>query len=209
MAGQFLFFVIDHDKPDERGVRRHFTLASSPTEGELFFSTKFAESSSSYKQALKTLPAGTSVPITGPGGEFILPQDPTQPVVFLGGGIGITPFRSMMKYILDQKLPTPVTLLYANRTAGDIVYRQEFDDWDQKNPNFEIHYTVEHPDEGWQGDTGRLTTELVRKYVQNPASPIYYICGPGPMVESYSNLLTGILGVSLDKIRTENFSGYA
>lgn len=206
-AGQYMHFIVQHDNPDARGVRHHFTLASSPTEDFIMFTTKFANPSSTYKKALRELQPGTEVPIQNPGGDFVLPEDQAQPVVFLGGGIGITPFRSMIKFATDTNLQTPIILIYANKTPADIVYRTEFDEWAATNPNFQIHYTVDSPNDTWQEDTGHLSGELVKKYIPDLSKPIFYICGPVGMITAYEQILEQI-GVPEDNVRTENFSGY-
>lgn len=207
VAGQYMFFTVAHDNPDERGVTKHFTLSSSPTEDHLMFTTKFANPGSTFKQAIRQLAPGTEVPVRGANGSFVLPEDSSQSVVFLGGGIGITPFRSMIRFATDQKLPTPITLLYANKSPGDIVYKSEFDEWAAANPNFQVHYTVDAPDNGWQGDTGHLTGDMIKKYVPDLSKPIFYICGPAGMVTAYKEILQS-LNISDNHIVTENFSGY-
>lgn len=209
IAGQYLRWLLPHEDPDERGIKRPFSLSSSPTEDFIMLTTKFAPSQgSSFKKALLELNPGASLEFEGPRGEFILPGDVTQPVVFLGGGVGITPFRSMIKFATDKKLPKKITLLYANKTPGDIIYKSEFDQWAEDNPNFKVAYTVDQPIPEWTGDTGYLTAELIKKYVADISQPLYFICGPAGMIEAYRQILSEI-GVGDDQIRTENFSGYA
>lgn len=206
-AGQFMFFTLPHEGADERGVRRHFTISSSPTEEHLMFTTKFSDPGSSYKHAFKVLAGGTEVAVRGPHGEFTLPADTSQPLVFLGGGIGITPFRSMAKFAADTARPTPITLIYANKSPADIVYRGEFDQWTKVNPNFKAVYTVDNPDQGWTGTVGHLSAELITKNVTDLKGTVFLVCGPAGMIEAYTSILSGI-GVGPDQVRTENFSGY-
>jgi glycine betaine catabolism B len=207
IAGQYMFFTVEHENPDSRGPRRHFTISSSPTENEIMFTTRFTNQGSSYKKALRELKTGTSVTIANPSGKFILPKDPSQPVVFLGGGIGITPFRSMIKFATDKLLPTPINLIYSNKTPTDIVYRTEFDLWSSTNHHLRVHYLVDLPDSNWNGDTGHLNSEIVKRNVPDLTEPIFYICGPPGMVAAYKDLLEQA-EVQIDSIHTENFSGY-
>lgn len=206
-AGQFMRWYLPHDNADERGDVRPFSIIASPTENNLAFTTKFTDPGSSFKKALLNLSPGYEMSIRGPFGHFTLPVDSSIPVVMLSGGVGITPFRSMIKYATDLPLNTSLTLLYANKTPKDIIYRAEFDSLSQVNPNFKAVYTVDNPDENWAGETGRLTGDMIRKFVPEATKPIFLICGPAGMVESYAKILTS-LGVAPDRIRTENFSGY-
>lgn len=206
-AGQFMRWYLPHENMDDRGDIRPFSVITSPTEEALSFTTKFADPGSSFKKTLLTLIPGYEMSIRGPFGHFTLPIDPSVPVVMLGGGVGITPFRSMIKFATDTALNTPLTLLYANKTPQDIIYRTEFDSFAATNPNFKAVYTVDIPDDRWSGEAGRLTEDMVTKFVPNTDKTIFLICGPAGMVESYTKILTS-LGVAPDRIRTENFSGY-
>jgi ferredoxin-NADP reductase len=207
-AGQFFHWTLPHDHPDERGIKRFFTISSSPSEDFVMLTTKFSpDRSSTFKLTLKSLQPGSYINTTGPSGNFILPENPSTPVVFLGGGIGITPFRSMIKYAIDTHLPTSITLIYANKTPGDVVYKAEFDSWTKENINFQNHYTVDYPNQDWHEDIGHLTTDLIKRYVLDLSTPIFYICGPLGMIQTYEKTLWEV-GVHEDQIRTENFSGY-
>jgi ferredoxin-NADP reductase len=208
IAGQYARWRLDHPSSDERGITRPFTISSSPTEPNLSLTTKFTpDHSSSFKNALRKLVLGSEILFEGPKGEFILPEDPQHPVVFLGGGVGITPFRSMVKSSTDTLSPRNITLIYANKTPDDIIYRQEFDAWNQVNPHFRLAYAVSRPDENWESEVGHLTPNLIKKYVSDLGAPTYYICGPEAMIDSYVEVLTK-LGVTPGRILIENFSGY-
>lgn len=206
-SGQFMRWYLPHTGSDERGDIRPFSISTSPSEESLAFTTKFANPGSSFKTALLNLSRGYEMSIRGPFGHFTLPEDPSANVVMLSGGVGITPFRSMIKYATDLQLQTSLTLLYANKSPRDIIYRTEFDSFVATNPNFKAFYTVDTKDVGWTGETGRLTGEMVKKFVPDTDQSIFLICGPAGMVESYTKILTS-LGVVPDRIRTENFSGY-
>ena len=206
-AGQFMRWYLPHADVDERGEVRPFSISTSPTENTLAFTTKFANPGSSFKKALLNLSPGYEMTVRGPFGHFILPEDPAIPVVFLGGGVGITPFRSMIKWATEQALPTPLTLLYANKTPQDIIYRAEFDNLSKINPHLKVTYTVDTSDDNWSGEIGRLTEKMIEASISDLTRPIFYICGPAGMIESYTQLLT-TLDISPDRLRTENFSGY-
>lgn len=207
LPGQILDWTLRHENPDDRGETRHFSISSSPTEDVLMFTTKFTEPGSSFKRALRSAQPEAELEMTGPSGTFLLPDDEKWPVVFLGGGVGITPFRSMIRYAVDKKLPTPMTLLFANKTPDDIIYQAEFDLWSQFNPNFRPVYIVDTPNESWVGEVGHLSAEVLKKYVPDLKAPLYYICGPASMIEAYRTVLAN-LGIGIDQVRTENFSGY-
>src|SRR5438270_7311425 len=121
--GQYMEFTLAHPKPDSRGNRRFFTLASSPTEESLHLGVRFYANSSSFKRALYRIDGRTKIIAGQIAGDFTLPRDPRQKLVFIAGGIGITPFRSMLKYLLDTQQRRDIVLFYANRTANEIVYQ--------------------------------------------------------------------------------------
>jgi ferredoxin-NADP reductase len=206
-AGQFLKWYVDHPSPDERGIERPFTISASPSEDHLMLTTKLADPSSTFKKALLALKPSQEIAIRGPFGHFILPEIATSPIVFLGGGVGITPFRSMIKFATDTKRPTPITLFYANKTPADIIYHQEFEAWRGENPNLKIIYTVDKPEPGWVGETGYLTAAMIKKYLANLADYTYYICGPPAMIDAYTKVLVE-LGIPPEKVLLEKFSGY-
>jgi ferredoxin-NADP reductase len=207
-AGQYARWRLGHPDSDERGITRPFTISSSPTEEFLMLTTKFAQDrGSTFKRALAGLEVGSEILFEGPKGEFILPDDENQEVVFLGGGVGITPFRSMIKFSTDTHSPRIIRLIYANKAPGDIIYHREFDAWAEANPSLKLTYTVDDPDDGWTGETGYLTPELLRQHIPDLDKPIFFICGPEGMIAAYTEVLTS-LAVTPDRIRTENFSGY-
>lgn len=138
-AGQFLHYTLPHDNPDSRKTERYFTNAAAPQEGSVMITTRFAgEKSSSFKKALFALPIGGTIEATGPEGEFTV-DDYSHPLVFIAGGIGVTPFRSIL-FDLEQKgITVNVDLLYANRTE-DAVYRRELETLVKRYPTLKITY---------------------------------------------------------------------
>jgi glycine betaine catabolism B len=169
-AGQFAFFDIGGVYNDPKGPIRHFTISSSPTEKFIMFSTRIRDSP--YKKRLSTLEEGAKVKVRGPEGEFVLHQEYSKAAVFLSGGIGVTPFRSMIKYATDKQLPLKITMFDSNRNRDSILFKNEFDDWANKNKNLKIIYTVSDDEQeqpsstanDWKGEHGRIDKAMILKY---------------------------------------------
>lgn len=135
-AGQFANVNLDTTQ-DPEGPFRSFTLASSPTEEDWILITTRIRNTP-FKQKFAKLELGTKVKITYPMGEFVLHDDYSKPAVFLSGGIGVTPFRSMIKYATDKQLPLKIIMLDSNRNKENILYKEEFDTWQDLNRNLKI-----------------------------------------------------------------------
>jgi len=194
-AGQFFHYVLHHEPSDVRGSDRWFTVASAPSEKHAMITTRFDDEGSSFKRALKALPIGESIEISDVDGDFTI-DDPSAEYVFIAGGIGVTPFRSILKDAEAQGAALKVTLLYSNRDEH-IPYRAEFDALTQKNPNFAIHYVT----------GGRIDEDCIRKFVPDLAKPLFYLSGPEPMVESFGKKLTD-MGVPAAHLKQDWFPGY-
>jgi glycine betaine catabolism B len=217
-AGQFAFFDIGGVYNDPKGPIRHFTISSSPTENFIMFSTRIRDSP--YKKRLSTLEEGTKVKIRGPEGQFVLHQDYSKPAVFLSGGIGVTPFRTMIKYATDKQLPLKIVMFDSNRNRDNILFRKEFDDWAIINRNLKIIYTVSEEDhhgqqssianEDWKGEYGRIDKAMILKYLDTNTlnNSIFYICGPPSMLKAMQALLEEELEIPKEQIRVEEFTGY-
>ena len=173
-AGQFAFFDIGGVYNDPKGPIRHFTISSSPTENFIMFSTRIRDSP--YKKRLSTLENGAKVKVRGPEGQFVLHQDYSKPAVFLSGGIGVTPFRSMIKYATDKQLPVKIVMFDSNRNRNNILFKKEFDDWSNINKNLKIIYTISEDEDrheqssstandDWKGEYGRIDKAMILKYV--------------------------------------------
>lgn len=209
MAGQYAFFPLDGVANDPKGPVRHFTLASSPTEPHVIISTRIRESP--YKQKLKQLQQGTKVKVSKPQGEFALHDDYSKSAVFLSGGIGVTPFRSMVKYATDNQLPLKIVMFDSNRNKENILYKEEFDQWSSKNKNLKIIYAVTDEDPAaWAGEKGRIDMSMIMRHLDNDQleNSIFYICGPPGMLNAMQNILKNELHVPDDKVRVEEFTGY-
>ena len=196
-AGQFLHYVLHHEPTDNRGSDRWFTIASAPFEHHVMLTTRIAsDKGSTFKKSLKELKIGDTIEVSDLDGDFV-PGDPNAEYVFLAGGIGITPFRSILKQAEHDGNQLRVTLLYANRNS-DVVYKGEFDALSKRNPHLKIHYLF-HPQ--------RLDETSIKERVPDLQKPLFYISGPEPMVESLGKKLKQ-LGVPEDHIKQDWFPGY-
>ena len=222
-AGQFAFFDIGQVYNDPKGPIRHFTISSSPTENFIMFSTRIRDSP--YKKRLLTLEKGAKVKFRGPEGQFVLHQDYSKYTVFLSGGIGVTPFRSMIKYATDMQLPVPIIMFDSNRDRNNILFKKEFDDWASINKNLKIIYTISEEKEeqhneqsppplstanDWKGEYGRIDKAMILKYADTHVlnNSIFYICGPPSMLKSMQSLLQEDLKIPKERIKIEEFTGY-
>lgn len=208
--GQFVEWTLDHDHFDNRGMRRYFTIASSPTESNIRFGVKFYEPASSFKQTLLALQPGATVVAGQLAGDFTLPKNSTQPLVFIAGGVGITPFRSMTKFLLDNNLRRQVTLLYSNNHVEDIIYKDIFLQAEQQF-GMKTIYTLtdrEQVPTDWPYYVGYVTPQLIQKEVPDYMQSLYYISGSHTMVENFTRTLKQ-LGVPLHRIKTDYFPGFA
>jgi len=211
-AGQYSVLDLG-TKEDAKGPTRSFTIASSPTEKDaILITTRIRDTP--FKQKLSRLEEGTAVKITAPAGKFTLPQDDSKSVVFLSGGIGVTPFRSMIKYATDKKLPLKITMFDSNRDQSNILYRDEFDTCVKVNRNLRIIYTIAEGDmslpSDWKGEKGFINGPMLAKYLTKDeiANSIFFICGPPAMLNAMRQLLSKEMTVPQDKIKIEVFTGY-
>src|SRR5215208_2032835 len=182
-AGQFAFFPLDTVNNDSRGPVRHFSLASSPTEDVLIISTRIRDTP--YKQRLSTILEGKEVKVSKAQGNFVLHDDYSKPAVFLSGGIGVTPFRSMIKYATDKQLPLKITMFDSNKNQQNILYKEEFDRWAEQNKNFKVIYAVTEEEQeainsNWSGERGRIGKLMLERHLSKGeiGNAIFYICGP-------------------------------
>ncbi len=204
--GQYIKMTLDIKNPDARGASRFFSIASSPTEKEyLLITTRIMQSS--FKKTLQSINPGDIIQMNGPFGGFTMDEKSDKPAVFLTGGIGITPFRSMAFYAHDKNLNIKVTLLASFATSQDLVFFEELKSI--AGSNFKFIPTITHLIKGetWKGETGRIDDQMIRRYIEKPDIPIYYIAGPQAMVDAMIKLVNSI-GVLPGQIKKENFPGY-
>ena len=216
-AGQFAFFDIGGVYDDPKGPIRHFTISSSPTENFIMLSTRIRDSP--YKKRLSNLERDAKVKVRGPEGQFILHEDYSKPAVFLSGGIGVTPFRSMIKYATDKQLPLKIVMFDSNRNRDNILFKNEFDDWANINKNLKIIYTISEDEQqqqsssttnDWRGEYGRIDKAMILKYLDTNVlnNSVYYICGPPSMLKAMQALLQDDLEIPEERIKVEEFVGY-
>lgn len=206
--GQYMEWTLGHDEPDSRGNRRYFTLASAPTESDLRLGVRFNDPSSSYKEAMLELDQGDEIIAGQLAGDFTMPRNPAQPLIFIAGGIGVTPYRSMIKYLLDKHQRRPVTLFYAAAAVRDFVYQDVFEQAERKLGIRTIHIAerLEGMPEGWVGLQGVLTPETIQTYAPGYRKALYYISGPSGMVDSVKDMLR-TMGIPSGQIKTDFFAG--
>lgn len=193
---------------DPWGAVRTFSLSSSPTETDRL-SVTCRISDTPFKQALARLRPGETAEIVGPLGNFLLAED--RPAVFLAGGIGVTPFRGMLRYAADRSDPQPRRLLYTARVPEELVFRQELDALAGAHPNLRVEYAVTRPDRatsGWEGRVGRLDAAWIRAQSEDLPRPKFYLAGLPAMVTEVVAILRGPLGVPEEDLAYEVFRGF-
>ncbi len=209
VPGQYMEWTLSHPQTDARGNRRYFTLASSPTEDNLRLGVRFEEPSSSFKKAMLAMDEKKEIVAAQRAGDFVLSPDPNQKYVFLAGGIGITPFRSMIKYLSDTGQKRTMTLFYTNKAASEIIYKDVFDRAQEK-VGLKTVYTltdVQNIPADWPGKTGRVTEEMLKSEVPDHQERIFYLSGPHHMVTAFREILTK-MGVPNGQIKSDFFPGY-
>lgn len=207
-AGQFLRYTFPHPNPDERGINRFFTISASPQESFLMLTTRFSEKKSSFKQNLLNLNPRQEVEAKGPNGQFTYP-DSNPKAIFIAGGIGITPFRSMLLDLDFKNLNPNITLVYANRNS-QIAFKELFDQLVAKHNNLKILYTIDQAEPKWPGLVGKIDSKLIQDQISDYKDPnlIFYISGPEPMVETLAKMLEAELNIPKSRIKLDFFPGY-
>jgi ferredoxin-NADP reductase/nitrite reductase/ring-hydroxylating ferredoxin subunit len=215
-AGQYAYFDIGGVDNDPKGPIRHFTISSSPTESFIMISTRIRDSP--YKQRLSSLEEGVKVKVRGPEGKFVLHEDYSKPAVFLSGGIGVTPFRSMIKYATDKQLPIKIIMFDSNRNEQNILYKNEFNEWVNTNKNLKIVFAITDEDgekqsstaSSWTGERGRIGKEMLTKHLSSDEvnHAIFYVCGPPAMLNAMKSILEDKLKITKERIKVEEFTGY-
>jgi ferredoxin-NADP reductase len=196
-AGQFLHYVLHHEPTDDRGSDRWFSVASAPFERKVMLTSRFTgKKGSTFKKALRALKIGDSIEVSDVDGDFIV-GDKAKDYVFIAGGIGITPFRSILKEADHAGTRLRVRLLYANRDKH-VIYRDELEAMAKRNPDLIIHYLF---------SPERIDKDTIRRRVPDLKKPLFYVSGPEPMVESIGKMLRK-MGIRKDHIKQDWFPGY-
>lgn len=196
--GQFFHYVLHHRPTDDRGSDRWFTIASAPSEDVIMLTTRLAsEKGSSFKMTLSQLAVDAEIETSAIEGEFIV-DDLTQEYVFIAGGIGVTPFRAILKDLDHKGQQISVSLLYSNRDQN-VAYKEELESFAKKNPKIRIHY-ITSPD--------RIDEARIKALIPDLKTPLFYVSGPKPMVLSLDEKLKA-MGIPSEHIKLDKFPGYS
>jgi ferredoxin-NADP reductase len=208
-AGQSLdMTVLNPSETDAEGNTRTFSIASAPHEDTLMVATRMRDTA--FKRVLGTMPIGSAVKIEGPCGSLTLHNDVKRTAVFLAGGIGITPFRSIVFRAAEEKLPHRIFLFYSNRRPEDAPFLDELRALEKANPNYKLVASmtgVAQSRQSWRGEIGLIDREMLLRYLKDAVLPIYYLAGPPEMVKGLHAMINEA-GVDDDNIRAEEFAGY-
>lgn len=209
-AGQYMEFTLDHYPVDSRGNRRYFTISSSPLEDRISIGIKFDKNnSSSFKKALAEMEIGDQIFAGQIGGDFILPKDKKQKICFIAGGIGVTPFKSMINYLIDKDETRDIVLVYCAKRIEELAYTNLFH---RANVTFGLKAVstltdLDHIPEDWVGYKGFIDAGMIITEVPDYLDRTFYISGPNSLVQASSKMLIEI-GVKKNKIKTDYFPGF-
>jgi ferredoxin-NADP reductase len=208
-AGQFFnFTLLSPGETDLEGNTRALSIASAPHERNLMVAMRLR--STAFKRSLNSLPPGTELLLQGPYGWMTLPRHTTRPAVLLAGGIGITPFRSLVWSEAESMSARRILLFYSVRVPEEAAFLEELQELERYNGRYKLICTVTQPEKAkmhWRGETGRISMEMLSKWIPDLSVPVYYIAGPPGMVTGVRQMLIGA-GVAEEDIRAEEFCGY-
>ncbi|HXL42435.1 MAG TPA: FAD-dependent oxidoreductase [Gaiellaceae bacterium] len=205
--GQYFWVtLLDPPYDDEKGPRRHITVVTSPNEhGVLGLCTRIRDTA--FKRSLVELPVGADVEVEEPKGNFLLPEDTSQDYVFVAGGIGITVFRCMLRYIAEEDLPHRVTLVYSSRDRESAAFLDELQEIERQRANIRVVVTMTE-DPGWEGEKRRVGADFLRDHLDGALDSFtYYIAGPPGMVDGVAEMLQAE-GIPEERVVPARFSGY-
>ena len=207
--GQAIEVILGNSAGAEAGALGHaFSIVSAPFEDELVIATRIRDSA--FKQTLNALLVGASVTVDGPFGSLGLHRDRARPAVFIAGGIGITPFMSILRQAAKDGWPQRLLLFYSNRRPEDAAFLAELQQFERQSDNFRLVATMTQMSKSarpWAGETRKVDAELLKRCVGEPAGAIYYVVGPPAMVAAMQGALS-LAGVAEDDVRSEEFYGY-
>jgi ferredoxin-NADP reductase/Na+-translocating ferredoxin:NAD+ oxidoreductase RnfD subunit len=206
--GQYLDWTLDVDQPDSRGNRRPFTIASAPSEGELRLGVKFYQSPSAFKRSLSAMKPGDAIYASQLAGDFTLPADRTAKLAFIAGGIGVTPFRSMVQDLIDRRDERSLVVLYGNDKADEIAYADVFDRAGRELGIRTVYAVTDAPAELSNMHRGLIDAALIQREVPDFKERTFYISGPRAMVVRFRRVLQE-LGVDRSRIKEDFFPGFA
>jgi len=194
------FFMVRFE--DNKTFQRAYSIASSPTQKNHIDITMNLVGQ--FTKKLWGTKVNDYLIFKGPFGKFYFNDDMKNNVVLIGGGLGVTPLMSLVRYCNDKKLPNKVNLIYSVKTPVDIVYREELKKIKEQNLNFKYTVTITRPSEEhmWEGRTGRIDLELLKQNIDNVENTLYYLCGPLEFVKSTITMLES-LGATKEQIKTD------
>lgn len=202
-AGQFTELTLPHANTDDRGDKRFFTLSSSPSEERVSITTKIiGNEGSSFKRALASLEAGTEVDLAEPMGDFVLPKQTKTPLIFVAGGIGLTPFHSMAQWLVDNDEKRDVEFIYAVRNEDEIIFQEVFE-----RAGFHTTIVVGEPSAEWGGERGRLSADMILGLHKPTTESLIYVSGPEPMTEALEKDFHQA-GINKNQLVLDFFPGY-
>jgi ferredoxin-NADP reductase len=208
-AGQFFnFTLLSPGETDLEGNTRTLSIASAPHERNVMVAMRLR--TTAFKRTLNSLPLGTELLLRGPFGRMTLPRNSTRPAVLLAGGIGITPLRSLVWSEAESPSARRILLFYSVRVPEEAAFLEELQEMEQYNRRYKLICTVTQPEKSrmsWLGETGRISLQLLSKWIPDLSVPIYYIAGPPGMVTGVRQMLIGA-GVAEEDVRAEEFYGY-
>lgn len=206
IAGQYCFVILPNLLyPDDRGGKRHFSIVNSPNQkGIITIATRLRDSG--FKKTLNELPIGSEVSLGPIAGAFTLPDNTQRPLVFIAGGIGITPYMSMLWYIKEESLPYKITLVYSNRNQSSTAFLEELQNYPLPPTTYNLILTMTD-DPNWQGERRKVDAKFIKEYFPNVNANFYYVVGPPAMVDPVQRSLLEA-GVDISNIKIENFTGY-
>lgn len=199
------FTLINPSETDAKGNTRRFSLLNAPQDDTLQIATRIQNSA--YKRSLHALPIGAEIKFAGASGNFVLHEDHTVPAVFIAGGIGITPFYSIIRAAGLSHSTAQMQLFYGNQSPDNSILIQELQQLENANTNFKLIPTFATPEQDWHGETGYITHTMLKKYISDLHIPNYYVCGSPMMVKALQELLLE-MGIPQEKIKVEDFPGY-
>ena len=208
-AGQAIDLILRNPALTDAQTARHtFSIVSAPTERELTIATRMRESG--FKRALASLPIGSIAKLDGPFGSFAWHDDRERPLVLVAGGIGITPFMSILRQAPHEASRQPISLIYSNRRPEDAAFLDELEELARRSREFRLLATMTQMNRSaraWQGETARINEKLLSKAAAHLQAPMHYLAGPPEMVKSLRQTLT-LAGIAKEHVRSEEFFGY-
>ncbi len=208
-AGQYGHWtLIDPPETDAEGTGRDFSISSAPLDETLMLTSRIRDTA--FKRVLSKAEPGFKIKLDGPMGNLTMPRFSSKPVVFLAGGIGITPFRSMIRQATQAKLSNQITLFYSNRRPEDSAFLAELVAKEQENKNFKLVASMTEMEKSalpWEGERGFIDAAMLKRHLSDLTAPTFFTAGPPAMVAAMKKLLAEV-GVPDEQVRSEDFVGY-